>query len=116
MEGLHREIEVIAELSRKAIYENAHVAVDQKEWHARNNGYLERHRRALKQVDRLEGQKRERKNKSLMLEGFIRGLETQPLVLEEFDEKLWAVAVEKVKVKPDGELVFELKDGIVIDR
>ena len=46
-----------------------------------------------------------------MLEGFIQSLETRPLVLEEFDEKLWAVAVEKIKVKPDGSLAFYFKDG-----
>jgi len=37
------------------------------------------------------------------------------LVLEEFDEKLWAVAVEKVTVKPDGRLVFAFKDGTEIE-
>lgn len=49
-----------------------------------------------------------------MLEGFIREIESQPLVLEEFDEKLWAVAVGKVKVMPDGRLVFSFKDGTKI--
>lgn len=34
---LFREIEVVTELSRKAIYENARSAVDQKEWTERNN-------------------------------------------------------------------------------
>ena len=30
---LHREIEVVAEFSRKAIYENAHTPINQDEWH-----------------------------------------------------------------------------------
>lgn len=44
---LYLEIVVVAELSRKAIYENAHTPINQAEWHERNNGYLERHRKAL---------------------------------------------------------------------
>lgn len=51
---LHREIEVVAELSRKAIYENAHVAINHEEWHERNNGYLDRYRKASYHVTELE--------------------------------------------------------------
>lgn len=51
-----------------------------------------------------------RQNKSLVLGNFIREIESQSLGLEEFDEKLWRVAIEKVKVMPDGRLVFRFKD------
>lgn len=53
----------------------------------------------------------ERKNKSLALDTFIRAIESRPLALEEFDDKLWAVAVEKVTVTIKGKLVFNFKDG-----
>lgn len=46
-----------------------------------------------------------------MLETFIKGIEPRPLILEEFDDKLWAVVVEKVKVMPDDRLVFRFNDG-----
>jgi len=58
----------------------------------------------MERVVELEKLKCERQNKYLMLETFIKGIESSPLVLEEFDDKLWAVAVEKVKVMPDGRL------------
>jgi site-specific DNA recombinase len=112
---LYREIEIVTELSRKAIYENAHVAINQEEWQERNNGYLERHRKALEQVARIEKLKRERQNKYLMLESFIKGIETRPLVMEEFDDKLWAVAIKKVRVMPDGRLAFSFKDDSEIE-
>ncbi|MCL4463144.1 MAG: hypothetical protein M1552_08695 [Firmicutes bacterium] len=51
-----------------------------------------------------------RQNKSLVLGNFIREIESQSLGLEEFDEKLWRVAIEKAKVMPDGRLVFRFKD------
>jgi hypothetical protein len=111
LEELRREIEVVTELSKKAIYENARVAGSQDEWSERNNSYLERYRKATERVTELEKLKCERQNKSLMLETFIKGIESRPLVLDEFDDKLWLVAVEKVKVMPDGRLVFNFKDG-----
>ncbi|MBS3938773.1 MAG: recombinase family protein [Peptococcaceae bacterium] len=112
---LGQEIEVVTELYKKAIYENARVAVSQDEWSERNNSYLERHRRAAERVTELEGLRRERQSKLLTLEGFIQGIETRPLVLEEFDEKLWVVAVEKVRVLPDGRLMYSFKDGTGIE-
>jgi len=108
---LRREIEVVTELSRKAIYESAMVTVSHDEWSERNNSYLERHRKATQRVAEIEKLKRERQNKFFMLEGYVRGIESCALVLEEFDEKLWAVAVENVKVAPDEMLVFRFKDG-----
>jgi len=115
LEELRREIEVVTELSKKAIYESARIPVSQDEWSERNNSYLERHCKATQRVVELEKLRRERQNKILMFEGFIRGIESRPLALEEFDEKLWVVAVDTVKVMPDGRMLFEFKDGKEID-
>jgi site-specific DNA recombinase len=115
MEELHREIEIVAELSRKAVYENAHAAVDQEEWQERNNGYLERHRKALERAAKIEKLKRERQNKYLMLESFVKGIESRPLVLEEFDDNLWAVAVKEVNIATKGKLIFSFRDGTKIE-
>jgi len=54
LEELGREIEVVIELSRKAIYESAHVAFSQDEFNERNNGYMERHRKATERIAELE--------------------------------------------------------------
>jgi DNA invertase Pin-like site-specific DNA recombinase len=112
--GLHQEIEVAAELSRKAIHENAHSAIDQDEWHERNNGFLEKHRRALERATELEVLKRKRQSKSLILKGFIQNLASRESTLEEFDEKLWVAAIDIVTIKSNGELEFEFKDGTSI--
>jgi hypothetical protein len=46
---------------------------------------------------------------------YIKNIEFRPLVLEEFDVNLWAVAVENVKVMPDGRLVLSFKDGTEVE-
>ena len=61
---MNRELEMVSELSRKAIYENARTAMSQSEWSERNNSYLERHRQASHRLEELEAQKRDRLRRS----------------------------------------------------
>lgn len=110
LDDLYRELEVVAELSRKAIYENAHIAINQSEWQERNNGYLERHQKATERIAELEDWKREKQSKNRMIESFIRNLESCD-ILKEFDECLWIAAIDKVVVNPDAGLTFHFKDG-----
>jgi len=116
IEELQREIEVVVELSRKAIYENAHVAINQEEWHERNNGYLERHSKASERVTELEELKRERQSKSLMLDSFAQNLKNPNNILEEFDNRIWAAIIDYVTVQSDGKLVFNFKNGTEVIR
>jgi site-specific DNA recombinase len=75
---------------------------------------MERHRIATERIAELEDQRRNRQNKSSVLDRFIREIETRPLVNDEFDEKLWLAAVEKVTIHRDGRLEFVFKDRTCI--
>jgi len=105
---------VVAELSRKAIYENARNVVNQREWSERNSSYLERHRKATARVDELEATKRERVSRGKILEGFIRDIEKRPSVLTEFDEQLWLSVVDQMAVGRDGGMTFRFRNGAEI--
>jgi DNA invertase Pin-like site-specific DNA recombinase len=111
---LQSEIEVVTELSRKAIYENARVAQSQSDFNERNNAYLERHRAATERINELEAARRERLGKAKIIAGFIRDIEKRPLILTEFDEKLWLAAIDTATVKCDGTIAFRLKSGTEI--
>jgi len=111
---LRREIEVVSELTRKCIYENARFTVNQDEFNEQHRGYMERHRIATERVAELEDKQRNRQNKSLTLERFIREIETRPLVIEEFDESLWLGAIDKVIVHGAGDIQIAFRDGTVI--
>lgn len=115
LKELQQEIEVVTELSRKAIYENASIVVEQEEWGDRNNSYLERHQKAIERVAVLEGMKQEKQSKFLILDSFIKEIQTRPTVIDEFDERLWTVTVDKVTVMPDSKLVFGFKDGSAVE-
>ena len=111
---LQREIEVVTELSRKAIYDNARTAQNQGDFNERTNGYLDRHRKATERITELETAKRERIAKSKTLDGFIRDIENRPLVLTEFNESLWLAVIDKVTVATDGAMVFAFRNGTEI--
>jgi Site-specific recombinases, DNA invertase Pin homologs len=111
---LHNEIEVVTELSRKAIFENAHNAVNQTEWAERNNAYLDRHRKASGRVDELEATKRERLGKAKIIEGFIKDIESRPLAITEFDDKLWLAVIDTATVSKDGTMTFRFRNGTEI--
>lgn len=108
---LRSEIDVVTELSRKAIYENARTAVNQTEWAERNNAYMERHRKASECADELEIVRRERLGKAKIIGEFIRDIESRPLAVTAFDEKLWLAVVDQATVCRDGTMMFRFKNG-----
>jgi DNA invertase Pin-like site-specific DNA recombinase len=114
LDELIQEIEVVSELSRKAIFENARTCVDQDEWSERHDSYLKRHRKATERVDELESLRRERQAKHLILETYIKEIESRPLAIDAFDERLWSASVDTVTVTKDGRMVFRFKDGTEI--
>ena len=76
---------------------------------------MERHRVATERVAGLEALRIERWEKDKNLESFIRDIETRPLIIEEFDEKLWIAIVDKITALPGGRVTFTFKDGTDIE-
>jgi len=66
---------------------------------------------ASERVDELEAVKRERLGKGKIIEGFIKDIESPPLAIAEFDEKLWLALIDQVTVDRDGIMTFRFKNG-----
>jgi hypothetical protein len=111
---LQGEIEVVTELSRKAIYELAHTVKGADKVEKKNATYLDRHRKARQREDELVIAKRQRIGKSKMLDGFIREIDSRPLAVEKFDERLWSAVIDRVTVATDGTMTFLFKNGAEI--
>ena len=107
---LRREMDVISALARKEIAHTAKVAGNQD----CGNGHLERYRQINEQIALLETDKTKRLAKAKALERFVREVESRPLVLEAFDEKLWLAVVDQVTVGLDCEMVFRFNNDIDI--
>jgi len=111
IEELQRELDVIYELSRKAIYENAHGSMDLDDFSERNSEYQERYYKTLDQVKMLKEQKHEKQHKSVVLDIFITNIKRQAAALDAFDEQIWMAVIERVIVSAAGQLTFQFKDG-----
>lgn len=109
--ALTSECEVVQELMRKAITENATQAIDQDEYSERYMALQQRYETASDRLNVLDRQRTEHKVKCDKIKEFIRILRNSEEVLTEFDEKLWRATVERLLVQPDGEIRFLLKDG-----
>jgi len=112
---LEREVEVVNELSRKAIVENARVAQNQSEFKERNDSYIERLRHAHERIEVLEKEKHYRQHKARILGKFIRCLENSPEALDTFDENHWTATIDRVTVMTDGKLIFRFMNGTEIE-
>ena len=61
----------------------------------------------------MEATKRERERlgKARTIDGFIKDIKSRPLVITEFDEKLWLAVIDTVMVAQDGTMAFKFKNG-----
>ena len=111
---LYEEMDVVKELSRKAIFDNARNAMNQAEWSQRHDGYVERSRQITERINELEIVRSERLVKSKIIDKFIRDIEKRPLVITEFDDQLWVAVIDRVVVDGDGAMTFGFKNGVEI--
>ena len=115
LDGLLREIEVVTELTKRCIQENAQSAQSQEEYAERYNGFVARYETAKAQVDALQRQKEARLAQADAIGGFMFALSEQGCELTEFDEPLWIAMVQKATAYHDGRLVFTFQNGVEIE-
>lgn len=63
----------------------------------------------------LQGQKVARLSRKELLDGLVKVLEENGILIDKFDERLWWLMVEKVTVDTDGKLTFTLRNGMEIE-
>ena len=79
------------------------------EFEKTTSAYDERYRKAEARLEKLQAERQERLARKQAVERFIEDLLKQPLVLEQWDDQLWNLLVQKMVVSGDGTVVFEFK-------
>ena len=113
--ALLREIEVLTELTRKCVEENAANVQNQDEYTAHYNGYVERYNTAKTKIEGLEQERTLRLARVDAFDAFIRAVKDVDTVPAEFDDRLWLKTIDTVTVKDDGKLVFRFQNGMEIE-
>lgn len=110
-ETLHDECEVVLELMRKIVQENARTAIDQSDYQRRYNALVERYDKASGRFEEVNATIEARNSKRQEIGKFIKVLNKRDTLLMEFDDELWLATVHQLKVKSGTEFTFVLKDG-----
>lgn len=108
---LNREMEIVAELTRKCIADNSCNAQDQEDYSSRYNGYVERYDNAKSKYDTLVAERQDRIKKAKAIDRFMQTVESRDGLLTEFDPQLWIATVEYVTVTKNGDMRFRFYDG-----
>ncbi|MEL7608869.1 MAG: recombinase family protein [Bacillota bacterium] len=110
----HDEMTVASELMKAHIKKNASFAQSQEAYILEAGRIEERYNAALEHYTALEAEKDKRNRKNKELETFIAMLKKHPLVVDEWDERLWITLLDTATVQRDGKIVFHFKSGAEI--
>ena len=116
MKELFREAEVITELTRKRIEENASSVQNQEAFAAKYAGYEQRYETVGKKIERLQKQIEERRVQADSIGAFMFELHESDEPVTVFDDKLWLSVIDHVLVRKSGTLLFRFKSGIEVER
>lgn len=109
------EVEVLTELTRKHIEENASLARNQEVYQEHYNDLIARYTAATERISELTEIKEKRKSQQILLTSFLARMENQKQTIDAFDEGLWLAVIEKVTVFSDGRIVFTFINGAKIE-
>lgn len=113
-DALMQELEEVTELSRKYIHSNASQAQDQEAYLTKYNALVARYDKASARVTELEEERLVKLRKADAFLDYVYALRTTDTKLEEFDEALWTIALDKATVHPDKTITFTFRDGAEI--
>ncbi len=110
---LQREANVLQELTRKAIFEEAEGTNDH--FTAVYQDYETQYAAIHEKIEHISKERQRRREQTGRISAFMFKLHEYADLLTTFDPRLWIFAVERVLVKADGTLRFELRNGQEIE-
>lgn len=104
-----------ATLARKLVAKNASSAIDQNAFAREYQSLSEKFEEADKRLSELETQRKELAAKRKKIEAFLTSLKKAPKLLDSWDEDIWLMTIDVVRIREDGTGLFIFKDGTSIE-
>lgn len=108
-------MEIVTEMLRKYVDENAHSALNQTEYEEKYKALAERYESIKKGIEGISEKRLELSAKREKIADFMKKLESRESLVTDFDDELWKGAVEKVIVNTGGNITFAFKDGMNLE-
>ena len=109
--SLKTECEVVMELTRKCVQENASTVLDQEEYRRRYEGLLARYEEVRARLAIVDESRIQRTAKRTHITRFLKSLVKHGDMVTEFDEELWYTTADSITVYEDRRLVVKFRDG-----
>ena len=108
------ETQVVAELVKVAVKENASTAQSQEAYLKKYEALTERYEKAAAELERLQSLRTARSQQDKKMVLYIRTLKKQPEVMHDWNDTIWTVMIEKAIVHRNGEITFVFANGTEI--
>ena len=109
--SLTSEIDIVSELVKKLIRENSSTAQSQDDYQIKYNELSSRYDEAKKDLDEAIQDKAYKQGQWTKLQSFLESLKQKESVLDEWNEELWMIMVEKATVNRDKSITFKFYNG-----
>ena len=114
IEAVNSEIKVVEEMVHAMVSENAASAQSQADYHRRYADLTDRFGGLADRLQALKAERDFRKKQDSAMRLHMRMLKRSPLVMEEWDDTIWTVMVEKAIVHRDGSITFHFYNGGIV--
>lgn len=108
---LQNECNVVMEMLKKSVEENAAIEQDQDEYQRRYDALVARYESANARLEKLSADKQRRTARRRKIQDFRNELLAQATPLIEWDEEIWYNTVDSVTVYREGSAEFIFRDG-----
>lgn len=105
---------IATELIRRCVDENSLKAQNQAEYLEQYERNIARYEKLKKQLETIEAEKQNRKEKVKLIGAFISTLEKQDEMPFDFEDDLWIAIIDHVTVNADESVVFTFKGGVKV--
>lgn len=109
--SLTSEIEIVSELVKKLIRENSSFAQSQEDYQTKYNKLSSRYDEAKKSLEEAMQEKAHKQGQGTKLKSFLESLKQKENILDEWNEELWMIMVEKATVHRDKSITFKFYNG-----
>ena len=114
IERQREETQVVAELVKAAVKENASTAQSQEAYLQKYDALTERYEKAAAELERLQNLRTARSQQDKKMALYIRTLKKQPEVMHDWNDTIWTVMIEKAVIHRNGEITFVFANGTEI--
>ena len=108
------EVEVLANMAKVLVEENATTAIDQADYRTRYEALEKKYQAEQANLDNLLSERNRKVAQKSAIEVFIKSYTKLPELMTEWSDQVWMTMIDRVLVYDDGKMKFIFKSGSTV--